>query len=198
LEIPYHQNPGQSRVRIPADALYISLIRYVQTGSGVHPVSYEYSVRKGCSFARDEAAMEWGWPQSYISAKVKNTWRCTSTPHIWLHDAESHYICTFKELGLSGNVIGTIDRLPQKLWSTLGFDNQSKILTKWETASFSRKVPFRIVSLLYSAWYRPRWTYDVYHRIALLYVKSFLFWLAGLLSVSEEDCFSVSFLPHKR
>jgi hypothetical protein len=67
--------PGQSRVRIPAEARYFSLTQYAQTGFGIHPVSYEYSVRKGCSLTPGEAAMAWGWPHNFISVKVKNTWR---------------------------------------------------------------------------------------------------------------------------
>jgi hypothetical protein len=36
------------------------------------------------------------------------------SPYIF-HDAKSNYLCTFKKMGLSGNLIRTIARLPQTL-----------------------------------------------------------------------------------
>ena len=73
---------GRPGVRVPARLENLSLLQHLQTGSGVHRVSYSVGIG---ALPGGKAAGACRW-QLRTSAEVKNGWSCTSAPGICHHD----------------------------------------------------------------------------------------------------------------
>jgi len=71
-----------------------SLLRNVQTGSGVYPVFW---MGIGGSLSGDKAARVWGWLRSKRVPRLRMIWAIPPLPHLCLHDVQGQLIvATYK------------------------------------------------------------------------------------------------------